>query len=81
MANTFTIDITEDPATLVERAKTVASENNVVFRGDTKSGSFSGRGVEGEYEIEDDTVTVTITDKPFFASWSQVESKVKAFFQ
>jgi hypothetical protein len=77
---TFSINTNKDPETLVQEAKEVAEENNATFRGDTNSGSFSGRGVEGSYEVEGRTVTVTITDKPTLASWSKVESKVKEFF-
>jgi hypothetical protein len=77
---TFSINTNKDPETLVQEAKKVAEENNATFRGDTNSGSFSGRGVEGSYEVEGRTVTVTITDKPTLASWSKVESKVKEFF-
>jgi hypothetical protein len=80
MARTFSISTAEDPATLVDRAKRVASENGAAFEGDVTSGSFSGSGVKGEYKIEDRTVTVTITDKPFFLSWDNVESRVKGFF-
>ncbi len=77
---TFSINTNKDPETLVQEAKEVAEENGAAFRGDTNSGSFSGRGVEGSYEVEGRTVTVTITDKPTLASWSKVESKVKEFF-
>jgi hypothetical protein len=65
----------------VSEAKKVAKENNASFRGDANSGSFSGRGVKGRYEIEGGTVKITITDKPSLASWSTVESKVKEFFR
>jgi len=78
---TFSIKATKNPSTLVSEAKKVAKENNATFRGDTSSGSFSGKGVEGRYKIEGGTVNVTITDKPTLASWSKVESKVKEFFQ
>jgi len=78
---TFSIKATKSPGTLVSEAKKVAKENNATFRGDTTSGSFSGKGVEGRYKIEGGTVQVTITDKPTLASWSTVESKVKEFFR
>ena len=78
---TFSIKATKDPSTLVSEAKKVAKENNATFRGDTTSGSFSGKGVEGRYKIEGGSVKVTITDKPSLASWSTVESKVKEFFR
>jgi hypothetical protein len=66
---------------LVSTAKRVAEENGATFRGNTTSGSFSGKGVKGKYKIEGGTVKITITDKPALASWSTVESKVKEFFR
>ena len=78
---TFSIKATKSPDTLVSEAKKVAKENGATFRGDTNSGSFSGKGVKGRYKIEGGTVQVTITDKPTLASWSKVESKVKEFFR
>ena len=78
---TFSIRATKNPNTLVSEAKKVAKENNATFRGDTTSGSFSGKGVEGRYKIEGGAVRVTIIDKPTLASWSKVESKVKEFFR
>jgi hypothetical protein len=78
---TFSIKTTKNPTTLVSEAKKVAKDNNATLRGDTTSGSFSGKGVEGRYKIEGGTVKVTITDKPTLASWSKVESKVKEFFR
>jgi hypothetical protein len=78
---TFSIDSKQDSITLVEKAKRIAAEKNATFEGDTTLGSFSGSGVEGEYEVEDGTVTVTITNKPFFLSWDNVESRVREFFE
>ena len=78
---TFSIKATKNPGTLVSEAKKVAKENGATFRGDTTSGSFSGKGVKGRYKMEGKTVKVTITDKPTLAPWSTVESKVKGFFQ
>ena len=77
---TFSMNTNKDPETLVQEARTVAEENNATLSGDANSGTFSGRGVEGSYEVEGNTVTITITDKPMLATWSKVESKVKEFF-
>ena len=77
---TFRVQTQKDPDTLVKEARQVAKENDATFEGDTSSGSFSGKGVEGNYQIEGQTV-VTITDKPTLAPWSKVESKVKEFFE
>ena len=78
---TFRVQTQKDPDTLVKEARQVAKENNATFEGDTSSGGFSGKGVEGNYQIEGQTVEVTITDKPTLAPWSKVESKVKEFFE
>ena len=78
---TFSIRAPKSPGTLVSEAKKVAKENDATFRGDTNTGSFSGKGVKGRYKIEGGTVKVTLTDKPKLASWSTVESKVKEFFR
>jgi hypothetical protein len=73
---TFTMNTNKDPETLVQQAGQVAKENDATFKGDTNSGSFSGKGVEGSYEIEGNIVKVTVTNKPTLASWSKVESKM-----
>ena len=78
---TFSVNTQKDPDTLVSEARQVARENDATFEGDTSSGSFLGKGVEGDYQIEGQTVEVTITDKPALAPWSKVESKVKEFFE
>ena len=78
---TFRVQTQKDPDTLVKEARQVAKENDATFEEDTSSGSFSGKGVECDYQIEGQTVEVTITDKPTLAPWSKVESKVKEFFE
>ena len=66
---------------MVSEARRVAKQNDATLRGDTNSGSFSGKGVKGRYTLEGKTVKVTITEKPSLASWSTVESKVRDFFR
>jgi hypothetical protein len=78
---TFSVNTQKDPDTLVSEAKQVAEENDATLEGDTSSGSFSGKGVEGHYEIDGQTVEITITKKPTLAPWFKVESKVKEFFE
>ena len=77
---TFTFNTNKDPETLVKEARQVAQENGANFQGDANSGSFSGKGVQGSYEVEGGTVHVTVTDKPTLASWSKVESEIEKFF-
>ena len=68
---TFTMNTNKDPETRLQQARQVAKENDAAFKGDANSGSFSGKGVEGSYEIEGNTVKVTVTNKPALASWSK----------
>ena len=80
MSRSFRIKIQEDPDVLVARAEKVARQAGAEFKGDAHSGSFAGSGVEGQYAVEEDSITVTITRKPMIAPWSLVEDKVKGFF-
>jgi hypothetical protein len=79
MARTISVTFTEDPSSLVARAEKEVSKYGVDFKGDTTSGSFSGKGFVGTYQIHDRVAVVTITDKPFFVSWGVVESQVRGF--
>jgi hypothetical protein len=80
MARTFSVDFTEDPTDLVARAEEAARRFGADFEGDTTSGSFSGKGFAGTYQISDRVATVTITEKPFLVPWGVVESQVRGFF-
>ena len=80
MSRTFSVSFTEDPNALIARADKAAIKYGVDFKGDTTSGSFSGKGVKGTYSIQGRGVTVTITDKPSLIPWGVVESQVRGFF-
>ena len=79
MSITIWVNSTERPSTLVARAQGI-KKYGVDFKGDTTSGSFSGKGVKGTYLIQDRGVNVTITDKPALIPWGVVESQVRGFF-
>ena len=80
MSKSFTMPLNDEPAALVERARKLAEDSGAEFSGDESSGRFAAKGVEGEYVVEADSITVTVTRKPMGAPWSLVESKVKEFF-
>lgn len=46
------------------------------YHGTLNGSNFKVKGVEGYFEIYDDILSITITDKPFLASWSMVESEL-----
>jgi len=81
MARSFSVPFTGDAASLLARARKAATDNGAQVTGDANQGTFSGRGVEGSYTINGNTVTVTIDKKPLIIPWSLVESQLKQFFQ
>jgi hypothetical protein len=65
---------------LVTRAQAGAEKNGVDFKGDASSGSFSGKGIEGSYQIDGEQLTIDITKKPMVMPWALIETTVKKFF-
>ena len=80
MSKSFDIPLSGDVETLVAKAEEGARQAGAEFSGDTSGGRFAGFGVEGQYTVQGDTITVTITKKPMIAPWSLVEGKVRSFF-
>jgi len=81
MAKTFDIPFSGDPATLFQHAKKAAGDAQATLTGDTKHGKFSGKGIEGNYEVGDNVVHVTITKKPPVIADSVIESQLQKFFE
>jgi len=81
MAKTFDFSFSGDAASLLQHAKKVAAEAKATLTGDTNHGNFSGKGVEGHYEIRGNTVHVTITKKPVVVADSVIESQLAKFFE
>ncbi len=80
MSESFSFKITLTPEQAVERAREGAKRQGADFQGDAKRGTFSAMGVAGDYTITGDVIEVTITERPFFAPLSIVESKIKSLF-
>jgi len=78
----FKIQIqTDDVKGLLERASKGVSSVNGRLNGTTTEGRFQAQGVTGQYKIEGDTLFIGIEDKPWLASYSLVEEKIREFFQ
>lgn len=80
MAKSFDIDLNTPPDVLLKKAKEAAVDGGFELSGNTSAGEFSGKGAKGEYKISGSTVSITITKKPFYATWSKVEATIKEFF-
>jgi hypothetical protein len=81
MEKTFDIPFSGDAASLLQHAKKAAAQAKARLTGDTNHGNFSGKGIEGHYEVSDNMVHVTITKKPIVVADSVIESQLKNFFE
>jgi hypothetical protein len=81
MCRTFTVQIPPDDPQYLENVRSSAEGMGAVFEGNDLQGTFSGRGIQGEYEVQGNTVTVTIRKKPAVAPWPIIESLVRDFFE
>jgi hypothetical protein len=80
MSETFALSFAGDSVQLVNRAKQVAAQNHVQFDGDEHFGTFSGDGVAGTYKVENHTITITISRKPFFVTMAMIQEHLQKFF-
>ena len=83
----FTFVIKGDPSQKLNRIRMLAAQKGVAFRGDLKSGSFSGglsllgMGIRGSYAISGNRITVNVIEKPNSYSWNRVESELRGFVE
>ncbi|MGR3317129.1 MAG: hypothetical protein ACUZ8O_01435 [Candidatus Anammoxibacter sp.] len=80
MTKSFNISTTTKPNILLARAKEIAGINGANLCGDTNAGKFSGKGVKGTYRLNERSVYINITEKPWYAPWPTVESTIRSFF-
>lgn len=45
-----------------------------------KDNSFEVYGVRGHFEKNGDSITITVTKKPFLATWKKIEKTLDGFF-
>ncbi|MDR0919769.1 MAG: hypothetical protein LBM93_11105 [Oscillospiraceae bacterium] len=64
----------------IQTAKNAATQNNVSFSGDTKSGQARGLGFAGRYEVVADGILVTISEKPWYVSKDLLSNKLSEFW-
>lgn len=81
MAKTFDIPFSGEAASVFQHAKHAADEAGATLKGDENRGTFSGKGIEGNYEVSGQTVHVTVTQKPAIVSDSAIESRLREFFE
>lgn len=81
----FQIQIRDNIDDALARVQQAAAGSGVSFSGNTQQGSFSGRGVAGNYTVSGNVVTIQVTQLGFPASMihncSSIETEVRKFFQ
>lgn len=80
MSKEFQFKLVSPAAAVIEKAKSAAAKNGVVFQGDAEKGSFSGMGIVGEYRIIDTSLEVHIKKKPMIMTWGMIEKSLHQFF-
>ena len=62
-----------------ELVRTKAGGVGITLEGDDQQGTFSGTA-EGTYRREGDRLRFEVQKKPFFVSWSMIESGMRRIF-
>jgi len=65
-----------NPEVTIKELIAKAAESGVTVAED---GSISGMGLKGNYKVEGNVVSITITDKPFIFPDSMIESTLNKF--
>ncbi|WP_156302411.1 hypothetical protein [Methylogaea oryzae] len=80
MSKTIHISLKQPAEQLIQQAKAAAARNGVTMEGDAAGGRFAGSGIQGQYAVAGDTLSITISKKPLIMPWAFIEQGVTAFF-
>lgn len=71
------VKVTKHPDELIAKVKEMAERYGVQFLGDSGKGLIKGYGIEADYLLREDILTITVFRKPLLLSWTKVENKVR----
>lgn len=78
MACDFSIPFTGSADAVLAKARGAVQSQGGTFNGDTNNGDFQvsvfGNKIVGNYTLNDQTLHINITDKPFMVPCSAIES-------
>ncbi|MCL2286375.1 MAG: hypothetical protein FWC32_08430 [Firmicutes bacterium] len=69
----------QDIHALFDKAKKDAAENGITWQGDITQGHGSGFGFEGQYVIDENHITITVTKRPLLVSKSRIKNEVENY--
>ncbi len=83
MSCQISINCTKPKEELVEKLKQAVLSQNGTFTGDTTSGSFKAKTplgtFEASYTINQDLITIHVTEKPFLISCKRIEKEINDY--
>jgi hypothetical protein len=81
MSCTFSLPITSDPQTALDKARKAVQSQGGSFEGDASNGKFSvsvfGNTIGGTYAVNGSDLAIHITEKPFLLPCPAIESYLK----
>jgi phosphoenolpyruvate synthase/pyruvate phosphate dikinase len=77
MKKSIKVKIVGHPDELITKAKHAAEKHGLRFTGDTEKGLIKGLGIEANYFLQEDVLTIKILHKPLLLSWAKLEQKVR----
>ncbi len=78
MKKSISVKFAGHPDTLILKARQAAERNGLRFTGDAENGFLKGLGIEANYQVKEDVLTINILRKPLLLSWRIVEQKIRA---
>ena len=82
--NTIALTLKEPAETVIERTRDYAQQSGHLFEGDSTSGRFAGRSIlgkiKGEYQIKEQTLEITLKEKPPLVPMKKVQKALEDYF-
>ena len=81
MPFSFEIEKSSNLQKTLANVKKEVEKHKGVFEGNAKEGKISSSGVKGRYVVTDDSIVITITDKPFGVPEFLVKGEILNIFE
>ncbi len=81
MAMTVKVTVKGEITKVLDDVKKLAAQKDIKFTGDASKGAFSGSGIAGNYTVNGQDITITITDKPWYAPEGSVKQAILDWFK
>ncbi len=85
MSCNFSFNISANATAMVDKARHAITKNGGQFNGDDTQGNFllstmAGK-IQGNYNVNGNSFSIAITNKPIFLSCGMIEGELKKFLQ